>query len=218
MPATTAPSEREEPEVERVRDQREAEEQVRAEVDEEDLHDHRRAAEDQHVDAREEPERREARHPHERRDQPEHHAEDLREHGDVDRRPERAREDVVRVEDPVPDDVPVDRRRASSAPPRRLLLEQDDCASSPTWRGSSSSSRRRTSRRPPSASPASSGSPLRIAMPTGIGLIGVPPTRTTLSLLRCSTRRRRRVAEVGVDLARPSARRPRPCPSGRSRS
>jgi hypothetical protein len=41
--------EREQPEVDRVRDQREPEEQVCAEVDEEDLDDDRGAAEDEHV-------------------------------------------------------------------------------------------------------------------------------------------------------------------------
>ena len=111
--------ETEQPEVERVRDEREAEaagwrrsrrrRSARAPAC--------RGRPD--VDAREPAQRRRPRHPHERRDEAEHHADELGADRDVDGRLERADEHVVRVEDPLPDDVPVDRGEH-----RRLLLHQ----------------------------------------------------------------------------------------------
>ena len=49
-----------------------------------------------------------------REDQPEDDAQELREHRDVDRPPERESEDMVRVEDPLPQDVPVESGEESS--------------------------------------------------------------------------------------------------------
>ena len=63
--------EAEEPDVHRVRDHCDAEEQIRAEVDEEDLHDDRSAATDDHVQPRQEPEQPHGRHPHQRCNQTE---------------------------------------------------------------------------------------------------------------------------------------------------
>ena len=55
MPATAAPSTVSEAEADGAGEQVEAEEQVGPEVDEEHLHDHRRAAEEPHVHTREDP-------------------------------------------------------------------------------------------------------------------------------------------------------------------
>ena len=78
------------------------------EVDEEDLHEHRGAAEDQDVDRRERAERPDPRHPRQRGSEAEQDPRRLGDDRDVDRRPERVGERGVRMEDPRPDDVPVD--------------------------------------------------------------------------------------------------------------
>ena len=74
------------------------------------VHDHRGAPEDERVQVGQCSQRPELRHPHQRRDQPERDAEDLRDDRDVDRPPEREHEGVVRMEDPLPQDVPLERR------------------------------------------------------------------------------------------------------------
>ena len=68
------------PEVHGAWDQVEAKEQIRAEVDEEDLDDERRTAKDEHVEPREQAQRQEPRHAHEREDQSEDDPQELREH------------------------------------------------------------------------------------------------------------------------------------------
>ena len=83
--------------------------ELNVEVDEEDLDEQRRAAEDPDVDSREPAQRSEARHARmSAATRPSSHAEDLGDDRDVDRRPEGVPEDVARMEDPLPDDVPVD--------------------------------------------------------------------------------------------------------------
>ena len=116
MPAKTAPSMVNSPKFERRRDEREAEEQVDAVVDEEDLHEERRAAEDEHVEPGQPAQRKNVRHPHECGEEAEDDTQDLRGDRDVDGGQERPKEDVVGVEQPFPDDVPVDRQQASGAP------------------------------------------------------------------------------------------------------
>ena len=86
-----------------------AKEQVDAEVDEIELDEHRRAAEYEHVKTGEPPERCDFRLPHQRGDEPEHDADELGRDRDVHGRPQRLPEHVVRVEQALPDEVPVDR-------------------------------------------------------------------------------------------------------------
>ena len=114
MPAKAAPSSDEYPEVHGAWDQVEAKEQIRAEVDEEDLDDERRAAKDEHVEPGEQAQRQEPRHAHEREDQSEDDPESCASDRDVDRPPERENEHMVRVEDPLPQDSASRERRGAS--------------------------------------------------------------------------------------------------------
>ena len=165
-----------------------------AEVDEEDLHDHRRAAEHPDVEARENLEHAQARHAHERRHEAQDDPENLRDDRDVDRREERGGERRVDTEDPVPERLPVEGGEHLGAP-------RDDCATlhvsrgtrptSSTWRGSSPSSRRRTWLSPAFAPCRSGRRPCGTPSRPGSGS---PVSRRTRTICHagCSTRPRAR--------------------------